>query len=99
METLEKVEVTPSNLSTISTDVQKVATDTKELESAVKGEFAPQISAVKNSVAALETSLKGVANAPSASTLSHAASVVPAQIEDLKRATSEVQEVTKSKCE
>ena len=99
VETLEKAEVTPSNLSAISADVQQVATNTKELASAVQGEFAPQISAVKSSVSTLEGSLKGVANAPSSSTLSHAASVVPAQIEAVKHATNEVQEVTSSKCE
>jgi outer membrane murein-binding lipoprotein Lpp len=50
--TLEQVEVSPSNLSTIATDVQKVGTSSKELVSAVKTEFAPQINSMKGSVAA-----------------------------------------------
>lgn len=98
VKTLEHVEVSPSNISTIATDVQKVATSANEMASAVKSEFAPQISSVKSSVAALEATVKGVASAPSASTLSHAVTVVPGQVEALKHSASEVQEATKSKC-
>ncbi len=62
--TLEQVDVSPSNLNTIATDVEKVGTSAKELESAVKTEFAPQISSVKSSVAALEASMKDSAALP-----------------------------------
>lgn len=99
VKTLEQVEVSPSNLNTIATDVQKVGTSAKELESAIKSEFAPQISSVKSSVAALGASMKELGSAPSSSAIAHAASVVPAQVEALKRSASEIQEVTKSKCE
>jgi uncharacterized protein YukE len=98
VKTLEQVEVSPSNISAISTDVQKVATSANEMASAVKGEFAPQISSVKSSVAALAATVKGVASAPSASTLSHAVTVVPAQVEALKHSAAEIQEAAKSKC-
>jgi hypothetical protein len=98
VKTLEQVEVSPSNLSTITADVDKVGTSAKELVSAVGTEFAPQISPMKSSVAALEATIKGLGSAPSSSTLAHTVTVVPAQIEALKHSTAEIQEVTKSKC-
>lgn len=98
VKTLEQVEVSPSNVSTISTDVKKVATSTNELATAVKGEFAPQISSMKSSLAALEATLKQLGSSPSTATLSHAVTVVPGQVEALKHSASEVKEVTKSKC-
>jgi hypothetical protein len=99
VKTLEQVEVSPSNLSTISADVQKVGTSAKELASAVGTEFAPQISSMKSAVAALEATAKEVASSPSSTTIAHAVSVVPAQLEALKHSSAEIQEVTKSKCE
>jgi hypothetical protein len=99
VKTLEQVEVSPSNLATITTDVQKLGASAKELESAVKTEFAPQINSMKSSVAALEASMKELGSSPSTSTLAHTAVVVPPQVEALKRSTSEIQDVTKSKCE
>ncbi len=96
--TLEQAEVSPSNLSTIATDVQKVGTNSKELVSAVKTEFAPQINSMKGSVAAMEATLKELASTPSSSTLSHAVTAIPAQVEALKRSAGEIQDVTKSKC-
>jgi len=95
---LEKVEFSPTNVSGISTAMQKVGTSAKEMVSAVKTEFAPQISAAKSSLASLEETLKQVASAPSASTLSHAVTVVPTEVESLKKATAEIKEVAKSKC-
>ena len=62
--TLEQVEVSPSNLSTIGTDVQKVGTSSKELVSAVKTEFAPQINSMKGSVAAVEATVRELIRAP-----------------------------------
>jgi hypothetical protein len=99
VKTLEQVEVSPSNLNAITTDVKKVGTSAKEVASAVGTEFAPQINSVKGSIGALEASVKQLVSAPSSSTLAHAASVIPAQVEALKRATNEVKEVTKTKCE
>jgi hypothetical protein len=96
--TVEQAEVSPSNLSTIATDVQKVGTSSKELVSAVKTEFAPQINSMKGSVAAMEATLRELASAPSSSTLTHAVTAIPPQVEALKRSASEIQEVTKSKC-
>lgn len=96
--TLEQAEVSPSNLSTIATDVQKVGTSSKELVSAVKTEFAPQINSMKGSVAAMEATLKELASNPSSSTLSHAVTAIPAQVEALKRSAGEIEDVTKSKC-
>jgi hypothetical protein len=96
---LEQVEVSPSNVNKIVADVQKVGTSAKELASAVGTEFQPQISSMKSSVAALEATVKEVAGSPSSTTVAHAASVVPAQVEALKHSTAEIQEVTKSKCE
>lgn len=98
VKTLEQVEVSPSNLSTIATDVQKVGTSSKELVSAVRTEFSPQINSMKGSVAAMEATLKELASAPSSSTLSHAVTAIPAQVEALKRSAGEIQDVTKSKC-
>jgi hypothetical protein len=97
--TLEHVEVSPSNLSAITTDVQKVGTSTNELASAVKTEFTPQIGSLKGAVLALEGTLKQLAGAPTASNLAHAATVIPVQVEAIKHAAQEVQTVTKSKCE
>ena len=96
--TLKQVEVSPSNISTIATDVQKVGTSSKELVSAVKTEFSPQINSMKGSVAAMEATLKELASSPSSSTLTHAVTAIPPQVEALKRSAGEIQEVTKSKC-
>jgi hypothetical protein len=96
--TLEQVEVSPSNLSTIATDVQKVGTSSKELVSAVKTEFAPQVNSMKGSVAAMEATLRELASTPNSSTLTHAVTVIPQQVEALKRSAGEIKEVTKSKC-
>jgi hypothetical protein len=85
--------------STRSWCVQKVGTSAKQLSSAVGTEFAPQIGSMKSSVAALEATVKELGSAPSASTLAHAFSEVPAQIEALKHSTTKIQEVTKSKCD
>jgi hypothetical protein len=98
VKTLEQTEVSPSNVSTIATDVQKVGTSSKELVSAVKTEFAPQINSMKGSVAAMEATLKELVSTPSSSTLTHAVTAIPAQVEALKRSAGEIQEVTKSKC-
>jgi phage host-nuclease inhibitor protein Gam len=96
--TLKQVDVSPSNLSTIATDVQKVGTSSKELVSAVKTEFAPQINSMKSSVAAMEATLKELTSAPSSSTLTRAVTAIPAQIEALTHSAGEIQDVTKSKC-
>lgn len=98
VKTLEQAEVSPSNLNTIATDVQKVGTNSKELVSAVKTEFTPQINSMKGSVTAIEATLRELTSAPSSSTLSHAITAIPAQVEALKRSAGEIQEVTKSKC-
>jgi hypothetical protein len=95
---LEKVEPNPSDVSAITTAVQKVGTSANELTTALKTEFAPQTAAIKSSFAALEKSIKEVTSAPSSSTVAHAFSVVPAELESLKHSVSEIQEVTKSKC-
>ncbi len=96
--TLKEVEVSPSNLSTITTDVQKVGTSSKELVSALKTEFAPQVNSMKGSVTTLEATLRELASAPSSSTLTRAVTTIPSQIEALKRSAGEIQDVTKSKC-
>lgn len=95
---LKQVEVSPSSLSAIATDVQKVGTRSKELVAAVRTEFAPQINSMKGSVAAIEATLKELTSAPGSSTLTHAVTAIPSQIEALKRSADEIQEVTKSKC-
>ncbi len=99
IKTLEQVEVSPSNLSAIGADVQKAATAARELGTAVGTEFAPQITAIKSSVAALGATISEVASNPSSTTLAHAVSVVPAEADALKHATAEIEEVTKSKCD
>lgn len=99
VQTLEQVEVSPSNLSEISADVQKVGTAAKELGTAVGTEFAPQITAMKSSVTTLGATVKEVVSAPSSTTIAHAVSVVPTEIDALKHAAAEVQEVSKSKCD
>jgi hypothetical protein len=98
VKTLEGVELSPTNLGTIKTDVQNVVTRGEELKSAVGTEFEPQITSMKNSIDALGTTLKEVASSPSTSTIVHAVSVAGTQIEALKKSATEVQEVTKSKC-
>ncbi len=61
VKTLEEVELSPTNLGTIKTDVEKVGTSAKELKTAVGTEFEPQITAMENSVEALGTTVKSVA--------------------------------------
>lgn len=96
---LEKVAISPTNISGISTAVQNVSASAKDLYAAVKTEFAPQISTAKTSLEALEKSAKEVVASPSSSTLTHAVTVIPTEVETLKKAAAEVEDVTKSKCE
>jgi hypothetical protein len=99
VKTLEQVEVSPTNLIAIAADIQKVGTTAKELGTAVGTEFAPQISAIKAAAASLGTTIKDVARAPSGTSLAHVVNVVPTEIDALKHAVGEIQEVTKSKCD
>lgn len=96
---LEKVELSPTNVSGITTALQKVQSSGKEMVSAVKTEFAPQIATAKSSLSALEKTVTELAASPSSSSLAHAVSVVPGEIEAVKKAAEEVEQVTKSKCE
>lgn len=99
IKTLEDVELSPSNISTITQDVEKVGTTAKELQSALGTEFSPQISAMKTSVEVLAATVKGLAASPSSTTLVQAISAASTQTEALKKAATEVQEVTKTKCD
>ena len=98
VKTLENVELSPTNIGTIKTDVEKVGTSAKELKVAVGDEFAPQITAMEHSLDALGATVKSVASSPSTSTILNAISVAGTQIEALKHSATEVQEVTKTKC-
>ena len=98
IKTLEDVELSPTNIGTIKTDVEKVGTSAKELKVAVGNEFAPQITAMEHSLDALGATVKSVASSPSTSTIVNAISVAGTQIEALKHSATEVQEVTKNKC-
>ena len=96
---LGEVEVSPSNTSGLTAALQKVSVSAAELESALKSEFAPQTSAVKSAVSAIESSAKQVASATTSSAKVQAAASIPREVEALAKASSEVHEVTKSRCE
>ncbi len=98
VKTLEDVELSPTNIGTIKTDVEKVGTSAKELKTAVGTEFEPQINAMKKSVEALGKTVESVASSPSTSAIVTAISTAGTQIEALKHSAQEVQEVTKNKC-
>ena len=98
VKTLEDVELSPTNLGTIKTDVEKVGTSAKELKTAVGTEFEPQINAMKTAAEALGKTVESVASSPSTSAIVTAISTAGTQIETLKHAAQEVQEVTKKKC-
>jgi hypothetical protein len=98
VKTLEGAELSPTNLTTIKTDIEKVGTSAKELKSAVKTEFAPQIKSLEGAVEALEATAKSVASSPSTSSIVNAISSAGTQIEAVKKAGTEVQEVTDKKC-
>jgi hypothetical protein len=98
VKTLEGVELSPTNISTITADVQKVGTTASELKSAVGTEFEPQIKAMEGAVTSLANTVKSVASAPSASTVVQAISTAGPQVEALEHAAKEVQEVTDKKC-
>ncbi len=92
--TLEKEEISVSNATSVASAVEKVGTSAKALGTAVKGEFAPQISAIDSSLSAVAKSV-GEATGGSLSALTQ----IPTEIDKLKQAASEVQQVTKNKCE
>jgi hypothetical protein len=98
VEALKEVGVSPSNASGLTAALQKVSLSATELKSALKIEFAPQTSAVKNALSAIESSAKQVASATTSSAKVQAAAAIPGEVERLGKAASEVQEVTKSKC-
>ena len=98
VKTLEGVELSPTNIGTIKTDVEGVVTSAKELKSAVGTEFEPQIKAMESSVEALGTTVKSVAGSPSTSSIVNAIGSAGTQIEALKKAATEVKEVTSKKC-
>ncbi len=91
---LEKEEISITNATAVLGAVEKVGTSAKALGSAVKGEFAPQISAIDSSLGAVGKSLGEVTGG----SLS-AAKQIPTEIDKLKQAASEIQQVTKTKCE
>ena len=98
VQALEKVELSPSNVSELTTAFESVSKSAKELESALKSEFSTQTSAIKSSIGALENTAKQVSSATSTSAKAQAAAPIPGEIEALRKATTEIQEVTESKC-
>jgi hypothetical protein len=95
---LEKEEISLSNASGVTTAVKNIGTSVQELGSAVKSEFAPQTSAIRSSFGALEKSVNELLSASGTSALGHAITAIPKELESLKHATTQIQEVTKSKC-
>ncbi len=98
VKTLEGAELSPTNISTIKTDVEKVGTSAKELTTAVGNEFEPQINSMKSSVSALEATVNKVVGSPSTSTIVSAIGSVGTELEALKKSAGEVKEVTDKKC-
>ena len=99
MKALEKEELTPANSSGVTTAVKNVGTSAEALVSALKSEFAPQTSAIKSSLSAIEKSGKEVSSASSTSAKTTAAVAIPGEITAIKNAAAEMQKVTKSHCE
>jgi hypothetical protein len=98
VQALGKVEFSSSSVSELTAALENVSRDAKELKSALKAEFSTQTTAVKSSISTLENTAKQVSSATSTSAKAQAAVPVLGQIEALKKAFTEVQEVTKSKC-
>jgi hypothetical protein len=94
---LEKQEISITNASSVLSAVDNVGTSAKALATALKGEFATQISAIEDSLSAVAKSLGEATGSLSAA--KQALVGIPAQIDTLKQAASEIQQVTKSKCE
>jgi phage-related tail protein len=74
-----------------------VGTSAKALATALKGEFATQISAIESSLSAIGKSLGDATGSLSAA--KQAIVSIPGEVNTLKRAAAEIQQVTKSKCE
>ncbi|HEU0250977.1 MAG TPA: hypothetical protein VFR48_09665 [Solirubrobacteraceae bacterium] len=95
---LGKVELSSSIASELTTGLGNVSKSAKELGSALKSEFSTQTSAIKSSIGTLENTAKQVSSAGNISAKAQAAAPIPREIEALKKPTSEIQEIAKSKC-
>jgi hypothetical protein len=94
---LEKQEISITNASGVLSAVDNVGTSAKALATALKGEFATQISAIESSLSAIGKSLGEATGSLSAA--KQAIVSIPGEVNTLKRAAAEIQQVTKSKCE
>lgn len=94
---LEKQEISITNASGVLSAVDNVGTSAKALATALKGEFATQISAIESSLSAIGKSLGDATGSLSAA--KQAIVSIPGEVNTLKRAAAEIQQVTKSKCE
>jgi hypothetical protein len=72
-----------------------VESSAKALETALKSEFGPEVTALKNSVVALGTSVKQLAGLPASQALTQAAATIPAEITAVKAAATNLQNAAK----
>lgn len=86
---------TVTSLSALETQVKNVVSTGKKALSAVKTSFAPQASAVRSSLTALENSVKQLG---SSSTRKSALAAIPAQASAVKAAAQSFADAAKPKC-
>jgi hypothetical protein len=76
-----------------------VESSAKSLETALKSEFGPEVTALKSSIVALGTSAKQLAGLSGSEALTQAAATIPVEITAIKAAATNLQNATKSGCQ
>jgi hypothetical protein len=93
---LTNVQVTKDGVSELTTAVDKVETSGQTLVSSAKSEFAPQTSALKDSLTALSATSKQLANPQTAKA---ALAAVPTEVKAVKTSFDALSNAAKSKCD
>jgi hypothetical protein len=94
VQNLGNVDVAKNGLDSLKTALSSVRTSANAFATDAKSEFAPQTTALKNSLSSLDTAIKSVVGQPSAATV---AAIGPA-VSQVKTSASDLENAASGKC-
>lgn len=94
VQNLRDVDVVKNGLDSLKTALSNVQASAKTFAAAAKSEFAPQITALQNSLSGLDTAIKSVVGQPSAATVA----AIGSAVSQVKNSASDLQNAASSKC-
>jgi hypothetical protein len=95
VQNLDHVDVAKDGLSSLQTALSSVSTNAKTLASEAKSAFAPQITALNNSLSGLDTAIKAAKGQPSLT----AAKAVASSVTQVKSSASDLVNAAEGKCQ